>query len=297
MVPIAIILIMAAVVTILLVVLGKDQAPRQTGPLDGTFALDFSSATMPNGQPYSNAQGGRETWVFKSACRGGTCVATGSRVTGSQSTATTLVLDQIGGRWVAVSAIAGTCQNAPTEYWESMSVQPRSDGTLSGEFIVRSTTSCSRNQQLILTRTGDIQGSVSLADPTALPPRVASPAQGLYGRYKETDTYSDNQSAQVNFTVQAYCLRTGQRCLSSWTSADDIKTLIFADNKWVLATTSKDVDCKNGGRAHQQISLEYPLPQQAQSPITLLTGRGHYTVTGECPYSSDFDSRVERIGD
>jgi serine/threonine-protein kinase len=65
----------------------------------------------------------------------------------------------------------------------------------------------------------------------------------------------------------------------------------------VLTTTSDDVDCKSGGRGHREMSLEYPLPQPAQDPITLLTGRGHYTITGACAYSSDFDSRVERTGD
>ena len=35
----------------------------------------------------------------------------------------------------------------------------------------------------------------------------------------------------------------------------------------------------------------------AQNPITLLTGNGHYTVTGACPFTSDFESRVQRTGD
>jgi serine/threonine-protein kinase len=58
-----------------------------------------------------------------------------------------------------------------------------------------------------------------------------------------------------------------------------------------------DSACQNGGSAHREISLQYPLPQPAQDPITLLTGRGHYTVTGDCPFNSDFDSRVQRTGD
>jgi len=139
---------------------------------------------------------------------------------------------------------------------------------------------------------------VSIADPKTQPALVASPAQGLFGRYQETDTYSDGgRNAQVNFDIQTYCLRTGDRCLSYWENPDDAKILTFAANKWVLASTSADATCKTGGPAHREISLEYPLPQPTQNPITLLTGRGHYTITGDCPYSSDFDSRVERTGD
>jgi serine/threonine-protein kinase len=45
------------------------------------------------------------------------------------------------------------------------------------------------------------------------------------------------------------------------------------------------------------MSLQFPLPQPAPDPITLLTGHGHYTMTGDCPVGSDFDVRVERTGD
>jgi hypothetical protein len=50
-------------------------------------------------------------------------------------------------------------------------------------------------------------------------------------------------------------------------------------------------DC-NGKHA----ATQYP-PQPPQDPITLLIGRGRYTVTGDCPFDSDFESRVERSGD
>jgi serine/threonine-protein kinase len=209
-----------------------------------------------------------------------------------------MVLDKIGSTWTAVTATPGTCQNAVTEFWESMSLQQRQDGTLSGEFVVRSTTSCARNQQVTFTRTGDVQPNVPISNPEAQPPRVASPAQGLRGRYQETDTYSaDARSYETSFDVQTYCLRTGQRCLSVWVNPDRTNAFTFEDDKWVLKTTSGAVDCTSGGSGTQETSLEFPLPQPATDPITLLTGRGHNTVTGACPYSSDFDARVERTGD
>jgi predicted Ser/Thr protein kinase len=296
-IPIGVILLIAALVTILFA-MGGEQTARQGGPLDGTFAVEFASATRPNGQPYDNAPGGQETWVIQSACRSGACVATASKLSGSQSAASTLVLDKVGGTWTAVSATSGTCQDARTEYWESMSLEQRSDGTLAGEFVVRSTTSCARNQQVTFTRTGNVEGNVSIADPQAQPARVVSAAQALHGRYQETDTYAaDGRTAQANFDIQTYCLRTGERCLSFWLNPDDVKNLVFSEDKWVLTNTSSAAECKSGGSAQREISLEYPLPQPKQDPIILLTGRGHYTITGACPFNSDFDSRVERTGD
>ncbi|MFZ0832163.1 MAG: serine/threonine protein kinase, partial [Mycobacterium sp.] len=297
-IPIGVLLLIVALVTLFIAVNGGGQNPRPGGPIDGTYAVEFASATRPNGQPYANAPGGQEKWVIKSACRNGVCVATASKISGSESTVSALVLDKIGGRWTSVDATSGTCQDAPTEYWESLSLEQRSDGSLQGDYIVRSTTSCARNQQVGFTRTGGVQDGVAIADPERQPPRVVSPAQSLHGRYQETDNYvTDRRTAAASFDIQSYCLRTGDRCLSFWQNPDDVKNLLFSNDKWVLTNTTSDAECQNGGSANREISLEYPLPQPKQDPIALLTGRGHYTLTGACPFASDFDSRVERTGD
>jgi serine/threonine-protein kinase len=227
-------------------------------------------------------------------------VASAIKVNGSLSAATTLVLDEVDGRWESVNAKRGTCQGAgSTELWESMSLQSQPDGSLEGELIVRSPNpSCASNRPVTFTRTGDAEEGVSVVDPATLPARVASPAQALYGRYQEVDTYKDgNRSADVSFDIQTYCLRTGDRCLSYWLTPNDVKILTFAKNQFVLANRSSDSTCKEGGPAHREITLQYPLPSPPQDPITRLTGNGHYIVTGGCPFNSDFDSRVERTGD
>ena len=297
-IPIAAVVTIAAVGGILIAVSGNEPPPRASGPIDGTYAVEFAAATRPNGQPYDNAPSGRETWVIKSACPASGCVATATKVDGSQSATSTMVLDEIDGRWTAVSASAGTCQNAPAEYWETMSLQAQPPGSLQGEFITRATTGCGRNQQVTFTRTGDVQDGVSATDPAAQPARVKSPAQALHGSYKETDTYTDGgRNTEVTFNIHTYCLRTGERCLSSWVNPDHAKVLVFSGAQWDLTTTSSNAACTNGGRADRNFSAQYPLPQPPQDPIALLTGRGHYTITGDCPFDSDFDSRVERSGD
>jgi predicted Ser/Thr protein kinase len=314
-IPIAVVLIVAAVATILLVISGDEepapggQAGGGTGGtgdsgasgLDGTYAFKFGGPTQPNGQPFENAPGGDETWVIKSACHTKGCVAGATKVNGSISTATTLVLDEVDEQWESVNSRQGTCQGGAGagEVWESLSLESRPDGSLQGEFIARSTDpSCASNRSVTATRTGDADAGVNVADPAAMPARVASPAQALYGRYQETDTYREgNRNADVSFDIQSFCLRTGERCLSYWLSPTDIKVLIFANNEWVLANRSSDAKCEKGGPAHREVTLQYPLPSPAQDPITLLTGRGHYTITGACPFNSDFDSKVQRTGD
>src|SRR6202171_1736559 len=149
-IPIAAVVMVAAVGGILIAVNGNKPPPRASGPIDGTYAVEFAAATRPNGQPYDNAPSGRETWVIKSACPASGCVATATKVDGSQSATSTMVLDEIDGRWNAVSASAGTCQNAPAEYWETMSLQAEPGAGLQGEFIARATTGCGRNQQVTL---------------------------------------------------------------------------------------------------------------------------------------------------
>ena len=308
-IPISIIAILAATVVMVSVLTGNDNKPGQqsgavTTNLDGTYAVDFEAATQPNGQPFSNWPGGRETWVIKSACPSSGCVATATRVSGSQSASPTMVLDKNGQTWTAVTAAQGTCANAATEYWESMTLQSQASGSLTGRFVSRSTTLCARNQQVSFVRTGDAQAGVGTADPSSQPALVASPANGLHGSYQVTNTYAvrtaQGNSETRGYDIATYCLRDGQRCLSYWQDVDPNApgmAFLFAQSKWVLTNTSYDGKCQNGGNAQKELTLEYPLPQPAQDPIALLTGRGHYTITGTCPYSSDLDSRAERTGD
>lgn len=302
-VPAAVVLIFAAAATILVVVSGGEDKPAArplTTAFDGTFAVEFGPPTKPNGEPYQNATGGNETWAVESACGDRGCVASASKLDGSGTTASTLVFDEIDKQWEAVGATQGTCQgDEQVELWEAFTLRPQPNGTLTGEFIVRSANGqCASDRPVTFTRTGDRDAGASVADPARQPPRAASPAQALRGRYQEVDTYANgNRSAEVSFDIQTYCLRTGDRCLSYWLNPNDVKVLTFQQNQWVLTNTFTDSSCKGGEPAHREISLNYPLPQPPQDPITLLTGHGHYTVTGGCPFDSDFDSRVQRTGD
>jgi hypothetical protein len=140
----------------------------------------------------------------------------------------TLVLDKIDGRWIGIDVTPGTCDNAKAELWETMSPRELPSGALKGEFASRTTTSCARNRSVTLTRAGGVEP----ADPATPPPRVKSPAEALHGEYHETDTYLNGQIAEAHFDIAAYCLRTGERCLSSWFDPDQSRTLVFSAGRW-----------------------------------------------------------------
>ena len=144
----------------------------------------------------------------------------------------------------------------------------------------------------------DPAAHASIADPAAQPPRVTSPAEALHGRYHKTATYANGNTNDYDYLVQTYCLRTGQRCFSAWTPPDSggSSTFVFEDGRWVRAD-AYDTDCTTGDRTHVDITEQHPLPQLPQDPITLLTGHGHKTNGGACPFNADFDETLQRTGD
>jgi hypothetical protein len=147
------------------------------------------------------------------------------------------------------------------------------------------------------TRTGDVDPSVQVADPDTQPPRVASPAQALHGRYHNTGALTSGGAQQENdFSVRTDCLRSGDRCMSFFYNADALKPLVFANGKWTENWES-DYSCPAGGTTHVKETADYPLPQPPQNPITLLTGHSHQEATGSACTAGDFDEKFVRTGD
>ena len=88
------------------------------------------------------------------------------------------------------------------------------------------------NERVTFTRTGD-PDLAKIPDPAALPPRAASPPTALHGRYHETITYANGNSApgQDDLTVRTVCLRTGDRCMSLFHATDGVVPLVFSGGK------------------------------------------------------------------
>ncbi len=85
--------------------------------------------------------------------------------------------------------------------------------------------------------------------------------------------------------------------MSLFHAPDGVVTLVFASEKWTR-NEQGTVPCEGGGTAHITLTAQYPLPDQLQDPIPLLTGHGNQNVsTGSACAGGDFDDKFVRTGD
>ena len=272
-------------------------AAPNTGPFTGTYAANLGAGTDLDGKPLEGATPATETWGLRSACPSSGCIATTSRRSGQTTNLATLVFDEIGGRWVAVGVSPGTCLDIAAEVWEVFTLQPRPDGTFSGEFTTTSSNGCASKRAVTFTRTADVD-ITSLLDPATEAPRVVSPAEALHGQYHHTRTmFATGEVQEFDIVFRTDCLRTGDRCMSNGHTppADDVP-LVFSSGKWVR-DTERGEPCPLGGTGHTKRTTIYPLPAPPQDPITLLTGHGNDESTGSACVGSDFDDKFVRTGD
>ncbi len=265
----------------------------------GTYRADYGPGTDLEGKPVANAPAMTANWGVRSTCGSSGCVATASLQAGTGIVLlSNLVFDEVGGSWIAVGLGSTPCNNAPAEVWVVFTLQPQPDGTLSGETVRSTTNSCSASKRSVtFTRTGD-PDVTKVPDPAALPPRAASPATALHGRYHETITYANGNSApgQDDLTVRTQCLRTGERCMSLFHAPDGVVPLVFSGGKWTRDDEGT-VPCNLGGTAHIKLTAEYPLPDPLQEPIPVLIGHGQNVTTESACAGGDFEDKFERTGD
>jgi serine/threonine protein kinase, bacterial len=266
---------------------------------NGTYRADYGPGTDLEGKPVAGATAMTGTWGVRSTCGASGCVATASYTGGSGIVlVSNLVFDEVGSSWIAVGLGSTPCNNAPAEVWVVFTLQPQPDGTLSGETTRSTTNSCSSGKRRVtFTRTGD-PDVAKIPDPAALPPRAASAASALHGRYHETITYANGNSApgQDDVTVRTECLRAGDRCMSLFHAPDGVVPLVFSGGKWTRDDEGT-VPCNLGGTVHIKLTAEYPLPDPLQEPIPVLTGHGQNVTAGSACAGGDFEDKFERTGD
>jgi serine/threonine-protein kinase len=140
-------------------------------PFTGIYRADYSATThMDGGQPDEGSTPMTARWGVRSVCRPDGCVATALRLSGEGPAVSSLVFDEVDGRWVAVGLGSDKCHNAPVEVWDVFTLQPRPDGTLTGEFSGTSSDGCSGRGTVTFARTGSLKDN-TVPDPAALPPR------------------------------------------------------------------------------------------------------------------------------
>ncbi len=271
-----------------------------TGPFTGTFTAAFGPRLNLAGKEIQGSQSpASETWNLRSECGKGGCVATASRSTGALAHPTSLVFDNINGRWISVTLDTAKCKKQDVENWNYVYLTQRPDGTMAGEWIEDSI-DCYSKRGVTFTRTGDTD-IAGLSDPASLSARVASPAQALHGLYhsKFTITSRPVKPADEDFSVDTICLRAGDRCLSRFVLTDGtarFELFIYANGAWTR-NSEYDSNCPAGGTTHIKMSGVFPLPKPLQDPITSLSGHGLKDESGSACKGGDYDQVFTRTGD
>ena len=267
----------------------------------GPYRADLGPGTDLEDKPVPNAPATTASWVVRSTCGAGGCVATAANISeGGIALVSNLTFDQLGGTWVAVGLASAQCGgDKPDEIWVVYTLHPHPDGTLAGESIRASTNSaCAAKRTLKFTRTGNADPN-KVADPAVLPTRSTTPADALRGRYRETTTFTNGTIVPPKIlAANTYCLRTGDRCMSLFHGSDGAVTMMFANDKWTRNEQGTTM-CGGGGTAQITINAEYPLPAEMDDPIALLTGHGNSVVAagGACTGGGEFQDKFERTGD
>jgi hypothetical protein len=273
-------------------------APVNPGPFTGTFRADVAAATGLDGEPIQGGTTlapGTDTWGMRSVCGESGCIATASRLAGATIAVPAMAFDKVGENWVAVVLYTGRCNDIPVEFWYAITLQPRPDGSLTGDLRVMTNFSCREKHAVTFTRTGDVDLK-SLPDPAVLPPRLASPAAALHGHYHMQRTFVDPRVKpdESDWAVGTDCLRTGDRCMSYFHGpANKIGLpLVFAAGNWTM-DLEKDAKCPNGAMYHGSEITQFPLPTPPQDPITQLTGRGRESATA-APCQAAIDTTINQ---
>lgn len=276
---------------------GKATPPApNTGPFTGVYKVQFGPATKLAEAPADGAKQTTATYAARSVCGSAGCVATASRLNGEIKLASTMVFDEIDGRWVAVAIGSVKCRDSASRMWEVFTLQPGPGGTFTGEYRGAASNSCAEKRTVTFTRTGDVDVD-SLPDPAALPARVPSPAEALHGRYHITRDFSSTlPQQQADEDVTTSCLRSGDQCMSYFYSPTSDTPLVFKDDSWTL-DLEQEANFPGCIGLYLKTSGKYPLPQPAQDPITRLSGHGHHQQSGSCAMDVEFDETLVRTGD
>jgi hypothetical protein len=283
------------------------------GPvLDGTYRVDLDGKQrLGNGMPMPIAPISNP-YAFRSACSPTGCVATGTLLHGDdikRAADFAVTLDYVDGGWQMVAADTFTCDDGSTTPGISAwFLKPGPNGSLAGTFYAAHAVGidcvAALEAPLSLTRVGDVDPGVAIADPGAVAGLSPSAPEALRGKYRQTNTYRGEGITPSTDAVamKTMCVRNTDQCWTLATATSGSATaewpLMFTDGKWsVTGRASRDQRCSNGSSASTVIHTEYTMPQPVPYPIPRLTGTRTLDFSGPCTGSYAYDLVLERTGD
>ncbi|MGO8937823.1 MAG: hypothetical protein ACLP3C_33640 [Mycobacterium sp.] len=140
---------------------------------------------------------------------------------------------------------------------------------------------CLREKRTVtFARTGDVDVN-SLPDPGGLPPRLASPAEVLHGRYHMTRKFANGAPSNPDEpAVFTDCLRTGDRCMSYFHSGSFDTPMVFGGGNWNVHV-EHDEDAPNwGGQLGVKITAQTRCLNRRKIPLRCSPGTVISTRTG-----------------
>lgn len=288
---------------------GEPQEAVDGPSLNGTYQFEFDVAKRTElGQPAPRTEPMTSRWAFRSACTDDGCVATATRLKPDGSaTDTQVVLDYFDDNWVMVFAEDGRCNQGgqPARIIGTWTLKPQPDDKLTGTWTEITTgNDCPFVQQMpvTVTRQGDTQGDVEVADPASVPPRKPSKADGFHGHYSQTiNTRPPSaDTATLPVEVVTYCVRNTDECVSTQAStvadAPLLTPLTWADGHGTYRFDRGQQPCPDNPELTAQ-SFGYDdvvLPESAPNPIPALTGSRHLEFLEPCVGERWYDLSYER---
>lgn len=291
---------------------GASKAPKPTAPsFEGTYRFDFDGTQQLAGGEPKPTKSRTRTYALRSACTDSGCIATATKLADDDPKRKSdppvdLVLDYVDGHWQTALREDGACADSDVKgpSLTAWILQPQPDGTLTGTSYVAMNPSpdcaVATSTPVTVTRQGDVDAAISVADPGKQAARSASAPEGLAGHYNETSVLHDSPRPGVRrIAVQTMCVRNTDQCATFKSYLADgttvVNSLLFNNGKWLLDQRS-EVKCPDGGTAKTVKHEEYVLPQPVSRPLPRVTGSVRFDAAGSCP-AQQLDISLDRSGD
>ena len=291
---------------------GASKAPKPTAPsFEGTYRFDFDGTQQLAGGEPKPTKSRTRTYALRSACTDTGCIATATKLADDDPKRKSdppvdLVLDYVDGHWQTALRADGACTDSDVKgpSLTAWILQPQPDGTLTGTSYVamnpRPDCAVATSTPVTVTRQGDVDAAISVADPGKQAARSASAPEGLAGHYNETSVLHDSPKPGVRrVAVQTMCVRNTDQCATFKSYLADgttvVNSLLFNNGKWLLDQRS-EVKCPDGGTAKTVKHEEYVLPQPVSRPLPQVTGSVRFDAADSCP-AQQLDISLDRSGD